>query len=199
VCRLKIVSVLLSLYCFLLCEVNLRNQNYFSRPHENKTFPLPYCREIKLQILKKKIVYILIYIVRGCNVKLRGLQPLSSCHAWFRNATLTLRPTLHSECNLCLQAVTCGGPPQPTLRPKQCTATAKCGVPMKRPPPLWFTVYSGINIHWAVCVDFVINRTFFLVSIVNSLSRHSCFYFICSQFLNTLLKSYGMSWRIVRW
>lgn len=113
----------------------------------------PYCREIKLQKLnKKKIMYILIYIVRGCNVKLGGLQPLSSCHARFRNATLTLRPHPTSECNLCLQAVTCGGPPHPNLRPTQCIATAKCGVPMKRAPSqyLWFTVYSWINIQWAV-------------------------------------------------
>jgi hypothetical protein len=90
--RLKIASVALSVYCLFLYEVNSLNQNYFSRPHENETFlSLPYCREIKLRRLKKKS-YILIYIVRGCNLRLGGLQPLSSCHARFRNATLALRP-----------------------------------------------------------------------------------------------------------
>jgi hypothetical protein len=73
-CRLKMASVLRSLYCLLLCEVNFRNQNYFSHPHENKTFSLPYCRQIKLQILKKKsytywftLLGVVTWSLEGCN------------------------------------------------------------------------------------------------------------------------------------
>jgi hypothetical protein len=176
--------------------VNFRNQNYFSRPHKNKTFPLPSCREIKLQILKKKsyiywftLLGVVTWSLEGYNpyplVTLgSGMRRLPYDPPHTRNVISVSKPSRVGGRHSPLYALN-------NVLPQQ-SAASRWREP---PPPLAYCILS--HQHTLGCLCWFCNQPRIPYRIYShSLLRYSCFLFTCSQFLHTLLKS-SLFWGIM--